>query len=89
MAAGRRKLSESAPLGEDEENSGNGAVVGKKPPKIPKKSGARATKKKVVAKDEPLEESSQLLDKESDAKKASEPRKTRKKGNDFDRFISW
>uniref|UniRef100_A0A1J3JT97 Fructokinase-like 2, chloroplastic n=1 Tax=Noccaea caerulescens TaxID=107243 RepID=A0A1J3JT97_NOCCA len=79
VAAGRKKLSESAPLGEDEENSGNGAVVGKKPPKIPKKSGARTTKKKVVAKDEPLEESSQLLDKESDAKKASGPRKTRKK----------
>ncbi|KAF8077067.1 hypothetical protein N665_1064s0014 [Sinapis alba] len=82
MVAGRRKLSESAPL--DEDDGGNGAVGGKKPTKVPKKSGARTAKKKVVAKDEPLEESSQLLvdsdnvsDNESDTK---EPvRRTRKK----------
>ncbi|KAF8082092.1 hypothetical protein N665_0848s0010 [Sinapis alba] len=84
MVAGRRKLSESAPL--DEDDGGNGAVGGKKPTKVPKKSGARTTKKKVVAKDEPLEESSQLLvdsdnvsDNESDTK---EPvRRTRKKAS--------
>jgi len=56
MAAGRRKLSESAPL-EEEGNDGNGAVVGKKP----SKSVKRTTKKKVVVKDEPLEEISEFL----------------------------
>ncbi|ESQ28331.1 hypothetical protein EUTSA_v100183770mg, partial [Eutrema salsugineum] len=85
IAAGRKKLSESAPLGdgeEEDENGVNGAVVGKKSAKIPKKSGARTTKKKVVAKDEPLEESSGLLvdnDGSSDTKTASAPRRTRKK----------
>ncbi|KAL0701243.1 hypothetical protein Bca4012_057365 [Brassica carinata] len=84
MVAGRRKLSESAPL--DEDDGGNGAVGGKKPTKVPKRSGARTTKKKVVAKDAPLEESSQLLvdrddvsDNESDTKE--EPRRTRKKAS--------
>lgn len=85
VVAGRRKLSESAPL--DEEDGGNGAVGGKKPTKAPKRSGARTTKKKVVAKkDEPLEESSQLLvdsddvsDNESDTK--DEPRRARKKAS--------
>ncbi|CAF2062940.1 hypothetical protein Bca4012_101396 [Brassica carinata] len=85
VVAGRRKLSESAPL--DEDDGGNGAVGGKKPTKAPKRSGARTTKKKVVAKkDEPLEESSQLLvasddvsDNESDTK--TEPRRARKKAS--------
>ncbi|CAF2192028.1 hypothetical protein YC2023_092416 [Brassica napus] len=85
VVAGRRKLSESAPL--DEDDGGNGAVGGKKPTKAPKRSGARTTKKKVVAKkDEPLEESSQLLvdsddvsDNESDTK--DEPRRARKKAS--------
>lgn len=92
VVAGRRKLSESAPL--DEEDGGNGAVGGKKPTKAPKRSGARTTKKKVVAKkDEPLEESSQLLvdsddvsDNESDTK--DEPRRARKKGNVFHYLFS-
>lgn len=89
MAAGRRKLSESAPL-EEEGNDGNGAVVGKKP----SKSVKRTTKKKVVVKDEPLEEISEflvdnddVLDKESIVS-ALKPKKTRtrKKGNDFYHF---
>ncbi|XP_022560437.2 fructokinase-like 2, chloroplastic isoform X2 [Brassica napus] len=88
VVAGRRKLSESAPL--DEDDGGNGAVGGKKPTKAPKRSGARTTKKKVVAKkDEPLEESSQLLvasddvsDNESDTK--TEPRRARKKAASSD-----
>jgi hypothetical protein len=78
MAAGRRKLSESAPL-EEEGNDGNGAVVGKKP----SKSVKRTTKKKVVVKDEPLEEISEflvdnddVLDKESIVS-ALKPKKTR------------
>ncbi|KFK41343.1 hypothetical protein AALP_AA2G117900 [Arabis alpina] len=86
IAAGRKKLSESAPLEEEEgDNDGNGAVVGKKPAKSPKKVGARTSKKKVVvAKDEPLEESSEILvdnHKETDTKTVSEPRKTRKKAS--------
>ncbi|KAL0700279.1 hypothetical protein Bca4012_056401 [Brassica carinata] len=83
MAAGRRKLSESAPL--DEEHGGNNAGGGKKSNKVTKRNGARTTKKKVIAKDEPIEESSQFLvdsddvsDNESDTK---EPLRTRKKAS--------
>ncbi|KAG7586384.1 Ribokinase-like [Arabidopsis thaliana x Arabidopsis arenosa] len=85
MTAGRRKLSESAPL-EEEGNDGNGAVGGKKTSKSPKRGGARTTKKKVVATDEPLEESSQLLvdsddvlDKESSVSASKPKTRTRKK----------
>ncbi|KAL0788701.1 hypothetical protein Bca101_004947 [Brassica carinata] len=83
MAAGRRKLSASAPL--DEEHGGNNAGGGKKSNKVTKRSGVRTTKKKVIAKDEPIEESSQFLvdsddvsDSESDTK---EPLRTRKKAS--------
>lgn len=85
MASGRRKLSDSAPLEEDGDNDGNGAVVGKKTSRAPKRSGARTTKKKVVVTDEPLNESSQLLvdndvlDKESTVSKT----RTRRKGMSF------
>lgn len=87
VVAGRRKLSESAPL--DEEDGGNGAVSGgKKPTKAPKKSGARrtTTKKKevvVVAKDEPLEEervdSDDVSDSDNESSDTKAPRRTRKK----------
>ncbi|CAH8363823.1 unnamed protein product [Eruca vesicaria subsp. sativa] len=78
VVAGRRKLSESAPLGEDD--SGNGAVGGKKPTKAPKRT---TKKKKIVAKDEPLDESSQLLVDNNDVSdtKEEEPRRTRKKAS--------
>lgn len=88
MTAGRKKLSESAPL-EEEGNDGNGAVGGKKSSKSPKKGGARTTKKKVVATDEPLEESSELLvdndvlDKESTVSALKPKTRTRKKGMTF------
>ncbi|KAJ4903161.1 P-loop containing nucleoside triphosphate hydrolase protein [Raphanus sativus] len=79
MIAGKRKLSESAPL--DEEQGGNNASRGKKSNKVTKRKGAR--KKKEIAKDESIEESSQFLvdsddvsDNESDTK---EPLRTRKK----------
>lgn len=87
VVAGRRKLSESAPL--DEEDGGNGAVSGgKKPTKAPKKSGARrtTTKKKevvVVAKDEPLEEervdSDDVSDSDNESSDTKAPRRTRRK----------
>ena len=83
MAAGRRKLSASAPL--DEEHGGNNAGGGKKSNKVTKRSGVRTTKKKFIAKDDPIEESSQFLvdsddvsDSESDTK---EPLRTRKKAS--------
>ncbi|CAN6812673.1 unnamed protein product [Brassica oleracea] len=83
MAAGRRKLSASAPL--DEEHGGNNAGGGKKSNKVTKRSGVRTTKKKVIAKDDPIEEISQFLvdsddvsDSESDTK---EPLRTRKKAS--------
>lgn len=90
VVAGRRKLSESAPL--DEDDGGNGAVGGKKPTKAPKRSGGArrtTTKKKkeeevvVVAKDEPLEEervdSDDVSDSDNESSDTKEPRRTRKK----------
>ncbi|KAJ4874633.1 fructokinase-like 2 [Raphanus sativus] len=88
VVAGRRKLSESAPL--DEEDGGNGAVSGgKKPTKAPKKSGGArrtTTKKKevvVVAKDEPLEEervdSDDVSDSDNESSDTKAPRRTRRK----------
>ncbi|XP_010415552.1 PREDICTED: fructokinase-like 2, chloroplastic isoform X3 [Camelina sativa] len=93
LTSGRRKLSESAPLEEEGDNDGNGAVVGKKSSKGPKRGGARATKKKVVvATDEPLEESSELLvdndddvlDKESTVSASKPKTRTRKKASSSD-----
>lgn len=84
--AGRRKISESAPL-EEEEEGGNGAVGRKKSSRSPKRGGARTRKK---ATDDELEESSKLpIDGEasdeaspvsaSNGETPKEPRRTRRK----------